>query len=49
MENKITYERLLYFIYSEDITRNRMPTMRATKLLEDIKNIIEKHSIRGIN
>jgi hypothetical protein len=47
MKNKVNFEKLVHFIYSEDAARNKMPVLKATKLLEDIKNLIEKHSKRG--
>ncbi len=44
MKNTKDFEKFLQWVYDEDKTNNPMPSMKATKLLEDMKELIAKYS-----
>ncbi len=46
MKNTDKLKKLLNIVFAEDKANNLMPPMKATKLLEDMKKLIAKYSVK---
>ena len=46
MKHKDSLAKLLQVFYAQDKAETTMPTLKATRLLEDMKKLIEKYSAK---
>ncbi len=46
MKNTDKFGKLLNIVFADDKAKNKMPLLKATKLLEDMKKLIEKYKTK---